>query len=235
MADFGSPNQAYTPVRLVDSTGTPISSGGEVASGGTDSGNPVKIGGVYRSTLPTFTNGQRGDVQIGTRGAMNVQIMARDGTLGLDVVNSAGGEGTGNAINTVAVRAFPHLWNGSTWDRQRKSISTSRLPASANSNNATVVKASAGDVFTIIGLNATAGVKYLKLYNKATAPAPGTDNALLMAVFALAASSPFSFQLAASGLYFATGIGFALVTGASDTDNTSVAANDILGLNLLYH
>lgn len=35
-----------------------------VASGAADSGNPIKVGGKYNSTLPTFTDGQRGDFQI---------------------------------------------------------------------------------------------------------------------------------------------------------------------------
>lgn len=34
-----------------------------VAAGATDSGNPVKVGGVYNSTPPTLTTGQRGDLQ----------------------------------------------------------------------------------------------------------------------------------------------------------------------------
>ena len=37
---------------------------GNVASGATDSGNPVKVGGVYNTSAPTLTNGQRGDGQM---------------------------------------------------------------------------------------------------------------------------------------------------------------------------
>lgn len=39
---------------------------GNVASGATDSGNPVKTGGVYNTSAPTLTNGQRGDTQMDT-------------------------------------------------------------------------------------------------------------------------------------------------------------------------
>ena len=42
--------------------------GGGVASGATDSGNPIKVGGVYNSTAPTLTTGQRGDIQLDSRG-----------------------------------------------------------------------------------------------------------------------------------------------------------------------
>jgi hypothetical protein len=100
--------------------------------------------------------------------------------------------------------------------------SVSRLPSAANSNNATVVKASAGRVYHINGQNAAAGVRYLKLYNKATAPTVGTD-------------IPFSFEFSSvSGLAMSTGISYGLVTGAADNDNTSVTAADILGLNIMY-
>lgn len=43
---------------------------GNVASGASDSGNPVKVGGVYNSSAPTFTNGQRGDLQIDSAGRL---------------------------------------------------------------------------------------------------------------------------------------------------------------------
>jgi hypothetical protein len=48
----------------------PISVAGTVASGAADSGNPVKAGGVYNSAAPTFTNGQRGDLQLDASGRL---------------------------------------------------------------------------------------------------------------------------------------------------------------------
>lgn len=41
---------------------------GNVASASADSGAPVKTGGKYNTTLPTFANGQRGDTQIDSFG-----------------------------------------------------------------------------------------------------------------------------------------------------------------------
>jgi hypothetical protein len=41
---------------------------GNVASGATDSGNPVKTGGKYNSTPITLTDGQRGDLQLDVNG-----------------------------------------------------------------------------------------------------------------------------------------------------------------------
>lgn len=50
---------------------------GNVASGATDSGNPIKIGGVYNTTPPTLTNGQRGDAQMDA----NADLLVALGTI----------------------------------------------------------------------------------------------------------------------------------------------------------
>lgn len=107
----------------------------------------------------------------------------------------------------------------------------SRLPSAANTNNATLVKNAPGEVHHINGVNATAGVKYLKLFNKASAPSPSADTPFL--TLALPASAPFAFNFP-GGLSFSIGIGYALVTGAADLNNTAVAAADILGQNITY-
>lgn len=104
----------------------------------------------------------------------------------------------------------------------------------AASNNATSVKASAGWLGHISVTNLNAAPVYLKFYNKASAPAPATDNALLVYVVSVPPSSltpvviPFP-----DPLYFSTGIAYALVTGISDTNNTSVSASENL-INLGY-
>ena len=43
---------------------------GNVAAGATDSGNGVKTSGVYNSTTPSLTNGNRGDIQVDSRSYM---------------------------------------------------------------------------------------------------------------------------------------------------------------------
>lgn len=99
---------------------------------------------------------------------------------------------------------------------------------SAASNNATVVKAGPGSVLSIVASNINAAVRYLKLYDKATTPAPATDNALLHTVIALPANGAPVSHIFPHGLQFATGISYALVTGITDTDNTSVAVSEQL-------
>lgn len=102
----------------------------------------------------------------------------------------------------------------------------------AGSINATVIKASAGNVYLIEITNTSAAFKYVKFYNKTTTPAPATDNGLLVKRYGIAPNSTLvvDFPL---GIPFTTGIGLATVTGTSDTDATAVTAADLM-VNVTY-
>lgn len=52
----------------IDGSVTATGITGNVAAGATDSGNPVKIAGVYNTSAPSLSNGQRGDLQLDARG-----------------------------------------------------------------------------------------------------------------------------------------------------------------------
>lgn len=75
--------------------------------------------------------------------------------------------------------------------------------------------------------NLAAAVRYVKLYDKATAPAPASD--VPVAVFALSANEtlPLYPIVGDGGIPFANGLGSITVTGAANTDATAVTANDI--------
>ncbi len=62
---------------------------GNVASAAADSGNPVKVGGVFNSTPITLTNGQRGDLQLDANGFLAVNIKAGAGSGGFAAADSA--------------------------------------------------------------------------------------------------------------------------------------------------
>ena len=95
---------------------------------------------------------------------------------------------------------------------------------SAAGTNATSVKAGAGQVFGVRAFNANAATRYLKLYNKASAPTVGTDTPV--DTIPLPSGTTTGFMLD-SGVAFGTGIAFALTTGIADSDTGAVAANDI--------
>ena len=45
---------------------------GNIAHSDVDAGKPVKVGGVYNSSLPTLANGDRGDLQVDASGILRV-------------------------------------------------------------------------------------------------------------------------------------------------------------------
>lgn len=112
-------NSPITRVALTDTTGQPIPSGsggldqevvGNVAAGATDSGAPVKIGGVFNTTLPTYTNGQRGDLQLNNKGG----LIIGGGTVASGATDAHNPVKVGGVYNTSA----PVLTNGQRGDAQ---------------------------------------------------------------------------------------------------------------------
>lgn len=79
----------------VSGTVTASNAAGNVASGATDSGNPVKVGGKYNSTPVTLTDGQRGDAQLDASGYLKVNVAA--GSSG-----NAASSATGSAVPAQA-------------------------------------------------------------------------------------------------------------------------------------
>lgn len=94
---------------------------------------------------------------------------------------------------------------------------------SANGNNATNIKNSTGQVFGWKIYNNAGYPVYVKLYNKATAPIPGTDTPAQTIGVDAGLSAELSID---AGIQYGVGIGFAIVKGIADADNTSVVAGD---------
>jgi len=136
-----------------------VAATGNVASGVSDAGNPIKIGARYNSTLPTLTDGQRGDIQIGTRGSLNIQIKVPDGT-----ANIAGGvpsDGLSNSTNGIGVQALNSNFNGTTWDRMRGDTAGLLTQQFALSSSRWSYAAAAGGITnttTAVTIAAAAGV-----------------------------------------------------------------------------
>ena len=207
------------------------SSEGAVASGAADSGNPVKVAGVYNSTLPTFANGQRAGLQTGTRGSLNVTNFFPDSaTAMLGAADNGDGVAVSATADKLAVLARGMRFNGTGWDRDRKASQAARLISAAASTNATSVKASAGEVHKIRGFNNNAAARFLKFYNKASAPTVGSDTPVL--TYRLAPTADFAIDL--DGFYFSTGIAFAITTAAADADTGALTAGDIVAMNISY-
>jgi hypothetical protein len=194
-------------------------------------GNPVQTGGIHETTSSTYDNNDAVPLHTDPNGNLRARLVGGDFT-GIDGVSNtlaAPASTTGVATRLLAGAGF--LFNGTAWDRDKKPNTIARLLSAAASVNNTLVKASAGDVYNIYGHNANAAARYLKLYNKATAPVAGTDTPV--ATFYLAPQASFRFEFP-KGLYFSTGIGYALTTGVADADTGALTAGDILALDVVY-
>lgn len=97
---------------------------------------------------------------------------------------------------------------------------------SAATTNATVVKASAGRVIGWSIVNTTAAIKYLRLYNKTTAPTVGTDSPVSVIPIPANGIATVSHP---GGIGFATGIGYSITGASPDLDATATAVGDVVG------
>lgn len=67
--NLGSGDQGFQAFNLIPASLQAMVQG-TVASGATDSGNGIKVSGVYNTTVPAITTGQRSDLQTDSRGAL---------------------------------------------------------------------------------------------------------------------------------------------------------------------
>jgi hypothetical protein len=100
------------------------------------------------------------------------------------------------------------------------------------SPNATgvVVKASAGFIYHLHVANINAAIRYLKLYDKATAATSGDTP--LMTIPIPVGGAPVII-ICDHGIPFSLGIGYRAVTGILDNDNTGASASET-PLNIQY-
>jgi len=205
---------------------------GNVASGATDAGNPLKVGGKYNGSLPNFTSGHRGDLQLEPDGSLRT-LLVGGGSTGSDAQSNTMAWAYQSSSRTKGLLPVgEYVFNGTTWDRKTKATTNSRIVSAAADTNATSAKASAGTLHAISGYNAAATVRYLKIYNKASAPTVGTDTPIL--TLALKPTDRFEFSWP-HGFYLATGIAYAMTTGAADADTGALTAADVVGLNISYN
>ncbi len=168
----------------------------------------------YKATAVQVTSTR---TQTGT-GCLPVNVVQDDGILTVGTINA----GT-NLIGDVGSQVRATAGGVATF---------ARLVSAAATTNATSVKASAGRVYAITAYNAAAAVRYLKLYNEASAPTVGTDTPVL--TFAIGPAQQFNLTVMDVGIYFSTGIAYALTTGSADSDTGALTAADVVGLNIMY-
>ena len=89
-----------------------------------------------------------------------------------------------------------------------------------------VIKGSPGRLIGLSLYNTTASIRYLRLFNKASAPTLGTDVPVM--IVAVGATSAANLFLTSAGRSFSLGIGYAVTTDAPLLAATVAATNDVL-------
>jgi hypothetical protein len=168
---------------------------GNVASGATDAGNPVKVGGKYNATLPTIADGQRGDLQVDANGRL---IVAEAFTpLAED-----------NANGVMAVHYKPIVGDSYAW--------TPDISAALEASS--VAKATSGTIRYFAGrIDSTlaTGTYYLQFLNHSSLPADGAVTMLCAPIkvqHTTGTDSPIVIDFKDSCIYASTGITWCLST-----------------------
>jgi hypothetical protein len=128
----------------------------------------------------------------------------------------------GNTANTTA-------WLQTLRPSTSGGLTIYRKLATGDTNSANI-KGGAGQVYGVTITNTAAAVRFVKLYNKATAPTVGTDTPVI--TIAIPANGIVQWQTGV-GIAFATGIGIGMTTGVADADTGALTANDVI-CNLFY-
>jgi hypothetical protein len=147
-----------------------------------------------------------------------------------EIVGGRGSTSDGN--NAVPVTIASGATTGTPSIAASSSVTgttIAKVLAAASVNN-TLVKSSAGRLYGYHLANPTTSWRYVKLYNKATAPVAGTDTPAATISLPPGGSVELHHTVPLS---FGTGIGYAITANPADLDATAVAANDVVG-HLLY-
>lgn len=185
--------------------------------------NISAIGGIAPQDAQTFDFDSAGGTV--TREAVGLMFPASGGP-----VVAPGSATTGLYVDVRALPANPGVNIGNTV--AVAATAGGCTPAkliSAASTNATSVSAVAAQVYSLQVINFNAAARYLKLYNKASAPTVGTDVPVQTLAIPPNSTTGGGFVLPIGvGMEFTTGFAFAITTAAADADTGAVAAGEVI-------
>lgn len=189
---------------------------------------PLPVGGLYQTTPPTYTTGDRTQIQADSRGAIYFTLRSPDSAGHPYLADNVDGVTVVSTNARIGVNARKYVFNGTDYDRATTPNIVIKLPSAAANTNPTLVKNAKGKLYKMRGYNASASLRYLHVYNKASAPTVGTDTPVF--TITLKASDIFDIDFGGDGgLHFATGISIGFSTGVADNDSGNLTAGDITG------
>lgn len=188
---------------------------GNVADNGVDSGNPVKIGGAVHTSTQTYSDGDRADMQMDINGNEFVRE-----------TYAPASEDNNNGLTAVALK--PHANAG---------YSPTIYSYWAGSVTKANIKASAGNVFSILVTNTNASIRWFLLHNKASAPAATEAGLFAFPIPGGSVNSPGSVLIDSTWFAnmgnFSTGIGWSVGTTAATFTDSATAGDHTVMVNYL--
>ena len=129
-----------------------------------------------------------------------------------------------------AARLLGHVTVDSTATAGSSSVYRLLSAATTNGNS---IKGSAGNVYGWYITNTNSSPRFVKLYDKASAPTVGTDTPKLTLVIPGSTTGAGSNISINPPVPFTTGIAIAITGVVTDADTTAVALNEVV-VNLFY-
>lgn len=227
---------------MVNSKPVVIASNQWAAHDAPATGAPVSIGAIYNNNPVASAVGTSGDAVRLTAmyyGALGTALFGNSAAPGDGAVTALTylpNEGNTGAYQALATLSF--VWNGATTAVQRgdtngtyvvpKPVTAGgllikRLIAATNG----VIKASAGQLYGGTFTNSNAAIRYLQIYNKATAGTLSTDTPVL--TIPLPPNVSVVVDFASLGAEFTTGISWQFTTDDIAIPTTAGASTDIHG------
>lgn len=145
----------------------------------------------------------------------------RGNTLGsqsIPVVLPAGTTISGTVTTQISNATVSNSDNGASYHKL----------ISAATTNATLVKSGAGKIAGGSFANTSASWRYVKFYNKNTAPVAGTDTPVITLAVQPGARLDLGQVFDQYGLRFGTGLGYAITGAPADNDATAIGAGEVI-------
>lgn len=182
---------------------------------------------------------------IGTSGSLALDATLTGGTQKSKLVDSAGSNvatvSAGGALKVdasattqpVSIATAPALVASTATignvglDASQGVAATPYTYVSAGSTNATLVKNAAGKVFSLFAGNTSSSPRWLKIFDKGSAPTVGSDTPVLNYLIPGNTSGAGFSKGLPQGVNFANGISFAITGGAALLDATAILATEV--------
>ena len=153
--------------------------------------------------------------------ASNTQVII--GAVAVQDIN--GGRGDSVGAKAVAIAGAVTMTSGSLTASPTLGTTLNQKFVSAASTNANLLKNAATAILWITASNTSASWRFLKLYNKATLPVPGTD--VPTAVIGIPPGQTITVANAVA-MRLPQGLGIAITGGIADTDATAIGLNEVV-------